>query len=447
MGLPLPSRRWLALPLLAALALAATLAVRGRRREPGLVSQLSSSPGDAPHIFKRTFASAAARLDARFVWENFGLAWATNATYADGDGACATREVLRALGGWELHYFESRVTPSGNRTVASWMDAIAARQANLSDWNAFDDNVVTYYAPDAGPFVERLASNGVPSLRVRSRDPSGDVVFGVFAASPHSGHLVEVVSEFASSGGFAALDDDVPAAACAVAPRRNVSELNATWTRLGGTWDARGLPDLLAVGTSVAVSDAAPWVAFLRGATLEGASLAAAPGVAGDSCKSTVVTLPFSTEVSALVGHGSLSYDLDVAFVMSREAARDLGALEDDVQRAHHRYTGLDAGWDRWLDSHLGIQLPGVALDDVAALLTEWDRPFAAHLNDASSEAGSLWTAGPATSSVGVEFKGTYDSSFLDSLTTLDYCAADGDGDATASQSGRVGHRRAAARD
>ena len=53
------------------------------------------------------------------------------------------------------------------------------------------------------------------------------------------------------------------------------------------------------------------------------------------------------------------------------------------------------------------------------------------------------WSGGPAASSVGVEFKGTFDFSYFDDgdLTTLDYCAANSDGATTVSQSGRAGRR------
>ena len=91
----------------------------------------------------------------------------------------------------------------------------------------------------------------------------------------------------------------------------------------------------------------------------------------------------------------------------------------------------------------IGVQLPATALDAVAARLAAAGRPYKAHLNSAASAAGSLWSGGPAASSVGVEFKGTFDFSYFDDgdLTTLDYCAENSDGATTVSQSGRAGRR------
>ena len=114
--------------------------------------------------------------------------------------------------------------------------------------------------------------------------------------------------------------------------------------------------------------------------------------------------------------------------------------LETDVQEEHHAAVKLNKGWDRWLDAHLGIQVPTTSLDKVGAKLEALDRPYKAHLNSAAAEAGSLWTSGATHSSVGVELKGTFDFEFFAqaNLTTLDYCAANSDGVATTSQTGRV---------
>jgi len=133
-------------------------------------------------------------------------------------------------------------------------------------------------------------------------------------------------------------------------------------------------------------------------------------------------------------------------FVANRGAAatnRTLAEFENEIQATHAARTGLNAGWDRWLDAHLGLEVPDTPLDAVGAKLDANDRPYKAHLDDARGSAGSLWSSGAVASSVGVEFKGSFDFGFFAAanLTTLDYCAADSDGRAATSQTGRVGAR------
>ena len=82
---------------------------------------VAGAAASSAFLFKRTFASAHAVGDGAFVRDNFGLDLDQNETFTDARGACASRNVLRALGDWELHYFQSRVTPEGARTVGDWM--------------------------------------------------------------------------------------------------------------------------------------------------------------------------------------------------------------------------------------------------------------------------------------------------------------------------------------
>ena len=433
-------------PLLLALVVAGLVVLGTRRGQPAASLLASRRPPTAAataaaattnkaYLFKRTFASSGAAADAAFARHFLGLELAANGSYADADGPCATREVLSSLGAWELHYFQSRRTPEGNRTVAFWNARVAELlEAGLA--SDFSGNVVTYFAPRLDPFLARFDEGGVAYRAATAADPSGAPYHALFAAAPHAGHLVAVVSGNAT-GTFE------PLRGCGLALRRNVSDLAATWARLGGDLEnARGLPDLLAVGTSVAATAIDPFVAFLEDATLGGASLGAEE-TAGDGCAVAALALPFSGKASALAGGESYEYDLDVAIASRRGGDGALAALEGDVQRAHERFTGENKGWDRWLDSHLGVQLPATALDAVAARLAAAGRPYKAHLNSAASAAGSLWSGGPAASSVGVEFKGTFDFSYFDDgdLTTLDYCAENSDGATTVSQSGRAGRR------
>ena len=243
---------------------------------------------------------------------------------------------------------------------------------------------------------------------------------------------------------------DAPTAACgpSLGLQFNVSDLVATWTALGGaTRNARGLPDLLAVGTTVPVSSLASSASFFEDvALMKGAVDEAGVRAATAACDIQSVFLPFRGKPSGEVGGAQETYDLSLTFVANRGAAvtnRTLADFEAEVQATHAAKTGFNVGWDRWLDAHLGLEVPDTPLDAVGRKLDANARPYKAHLNDALGSAGSLWSSGARSSSVGVEFHGTFDFGFFAeaNLTTLDYCAADSDGRAATSQTGRVGTR------
>ena len=81
-------------------------------------------------LFKRTHASADARADAQFLATYFGLNITLNQTFQadapDGDDGsfgrrCAVRVALQDISAFELHFFESSVTPEGPTPVADWV--------------------------------------------------------------------------------------------------------------------------------------------------------------------------------------------------------------------------------------------------------------------------------------------------------------------------------------
>ena len=88
-------------------------------------------------VFKRTYASANAVLDARFAEANLGWTSQYQQTYTDKAGAtCAERELLVALGEFGIHLFTSDVTPQDdNYPVTDWVAFWSYLHANLSDPN------------------------------------------------------------------------------------------------------------------------------------------------------------------------------------------------------------------------------------------------------------------------------------------------------------------------
>ena len=80
--------------------------------------------------------------------------------------ACATRIGLEALDSFEVHFFESDVTPAGPVPVASWarywraLHGGFAGRSRADAWDQFMANSMTFYSPDLTPFVRRLRGEG-----------------------------------------------------------------------------------------------------------------------------------------------------------------------------------------------------------------------------------------------------------------------------------------------
>ena len=131
-----------------------------------------------------------------------------HATRAGGARApCAKRLVLRTLPSYEIHLFESSVTPEGPVPIAAWVAYWRALHAGFNAsradaWDGFMFNSQTFYSPDLTPFVRRLRGAGVPVFAARYERRVADIadreddatVFSASVVLPGTGHLVEVRS-------------------------------------------------------------------------------------------------------------------------------------------------------------------------------------------------------------------------------------------------------------
>jgi hypothetical protein len=103
------------------------------------------------------------------------------------------------------------------------------------------------------------------------------------------------------------------------------------------------------------------------------------------------------------------------------------------IQSVHATWTGENAGWDRWLDNHVGIEVGGSAtggaLDRYVPRLERHNVSFRAKMGGAAhgswnATEGSLWTGG--SGGQGVELHGDFDWSVLVANETvgMKYCAS-----------------------
>ena len=157
-------------------------------------------PNTTVRIYKRTHSSGNALLDATWARDSLGLDYVLNETYrcaSDSPGArsaggtpCAERMIVTALADWDMHYYQSYITPQWNISVKKWADEWASSHypdgsAGAFEWSAWTPMGVTFYAPTLVPFLDAWASSGVASLRRRAGP-----VYSARVVAPHSGHAV-----------------------------------------------------------------------------------------------------------------------------------------------------------------------------------------------------------------------------------------------------------------
>lgn len=93
--------------------------------------------------------------------------------------------------------------------------------------------------------------------------------------------------------------------------------------------------------------------------------------------------------------------------------------LEEYVEGVHDEFLGTQAGWDRWVDNHVGLELDSNYgqgyLDHVGRALASNGVKFHAHVtfrNDSAAGAsGSIWTQG--VGGLAMEIHGAFDWSWF----------------------------------
>ena len=228
--------------------LAPTHSDRTPRPTPRPISPPTPAPTPEPFAYslvKRTHTTTDASGDARFLHEFLGLRVTFNETYTDADGTCATRITLDTLPNFQIHLFESRVTPDGPRGVAAWVEYWRELHAGFETapvaWDAFMANSMTFYTPDLTPFVRKLRARGVPVLAATYTDASGATVYSASVVLPGTGSLVEVVAEHIDASEVSPFDGATwPSTACGDANKllQPVSSLRELWTWSSGNMHA-----------------------------------------------------------------------------------------------------------------------------------------------------------------------------------------------------------------
>ena len=132
---------------------------------------------------------------------------------------------------------------------------------------------------------------------------------------------------------------------------------------------------------------------------------------------------PFAAQVPGAAAYGAANGSL-VEIVAVRNAGarpgpRGVAAYETYVKEAHGKLMGEGAGWDAYLDAHVGLAVDDAdALDEFAPLLDAADVPYMPHRetdSDGSDASyGSVWTA---------DFGGLgFDASCLTDVPKFEFC-------------------------
>jgi hypothetical protein len=427
---------------------ATALLTSQRDAAPGAETLRASEVESDITLYKRTFLSLGALADGEFLSRNLGLTYSYSHHYtmkgeksANTDDAhsdsCANRMILNGLGAWELHFFESFVTPEGNVSVGDWIMSWNALhdeivRNGLGEWDVFAAQMVTFYTPYLGPFIKKLTKEGTPFFATRYAHPGtadGTIMYSLWVSVPNAGVLVELTSDDAgltasqlrAFANLTAHDEVCPASLYA---RQTPSELKTRWSNmLGRVANDNGLPDVMPVSTTHPATEVDGVYEFFKDYTTAGADLATY-SISGDGCDVRGVELAYEgTQDNAFA-----VAPIFVKTVDNRRAVQGLGGLtlaafEEYVASVHAEYTGCQSGWDRYFDHHLGVMVDS-SLDFAASGMCGRAVGFHAHPDADDADYGSLWSAGTGKG-LGVELQGAIDHSYFNAsqMHSMNYCS------------------------
>ena len=330
------------------------------------------------------------------------------------------------LANFQLHYFQSFVSPELNVTTCDLAGAFAA--ANAFDaawtWSEWTAQGATFFVPTLDAHVRRWISTGTAWVG-RTYAARGDRFFSARVVVPHTGHVVELLSGNATARagefvGYGAGECGGAAIASASLP-----ELERAWAAQGGALaNTQGLPDLLPVALSQPATDVGAFASFLEAHSSQRLATAVEThATAADDCAWSRTLLNSDASLA--------SWAVELVLVHNERPARgayNATFVEAYTRRAMDALMACDTGYARYVDNHVGLSLGSSRpLDVTARSLCSHDVGFRAG-TDGTAAWGSAWSRGAA--GLGVEFQGGVDYTFFDAadLTMLDYCATLGGG-------------------
>mmetsp|Transcript_19547 Transcript_19547/g.77765 ORF Transcript_19547/g.77765 Transcript_19547/m.77765 type:complete len:522 (-) Transcript_19547:72-1637(-) len=364
-------------------------------RRTGLVNTESSSW----HLYKVAVAARVGDAGALRRFVNATLAY----TYPDLDLGCGGVKVDAALlpAGPQLHWVESAVLASDPKPIAVWEAYFDDLNADMSRFNAFMHNKITMFTTDLAPFLVAFRAQNKTFLRRRSTtyahgraSPIGQVAHVVFALA---GRAYELVAPVAATNAYG--DDAWPewsASECEPAHRldsdldkyadaydayvRDAEPETAAWAAERGYYP----PMFASVGVALgSISTKNQHTSDSDDLAAVNASLfpdlAAVAGLEAYLERQTATCAVYRLPTVSSKGFkGPVRYVVNRASVVGGDGpvnnAGVVGVAEYNayVLATHKAITGAHAdwaGWDHWLDQHIGLKYVGTETRAVAATL------------------------------------------------------------------------------
>ena len=287
--------------------------------------------------------------------------------------------------GPQLHWVDASALSNDPHPIEEWQPRFEALNGNLSQWNAFMHNKVTMFLPDLMAPLRQLRNTSAPLMFRRGTGYSGHVSeVGELGhvLFPIAGRIYEMVGpitstmvsetrdwpEWTSSECPAShrLDDDLDQYVSKY--QQYVVETKLLFSQMEDWATERGYypPMLAGISVAAAAGDSTGYAGTLVDDLAEYASIGSRVEYSSDKCS--------VTRISTITSHGfkaPVRYVTNVVANRILESAADAAgtqprmtvlAYNDYIQSAHSAITGSYAewaGWDHWLDAHIGLKYVG----------------------------------------------------------------------------------------
>ncbi|KAK7249628.1 hypothetical protein SO694_00004130 [Aureococcus anophagefferens] len=379
-------------------------------------------------LYKRTSLSSNPKAECAWLRKAmmFDDAFTHNFTLSDpqpGDSNLCAQRCASNPEFFSLHDLQTWKAIEGEMSSDDWIASWNAAHGKLgtADWAGWDEWMsmsLSFWVETLGPFVENFDKLGITYLARTYASTDATTVYVVLLTNPYTGAIYELHSDVADAPTltFSALEKQ----ACpkAVELSHTVAEMTAWLDRAQRERTNMGGHPTMVVRVSHPTTDASAMAAYFDKLDLSGALDATT--IESESCSVAVARFPQSL---ASVVPGAWARVQFVDNRAARAAPHSVASYETYVGDLHGKVMSENFGWDRFIDSHLGIKVEGAYLDKIKPYLDSNAIPYEPHketdhYDDDST--GSVWTAG--FSGMAMEFEGHFSGDEFHNVTAFKFC-------------------------
>ena len=363
---------------------------------------------------------------------------------------CYLRAEGIAAGEWSVHDVETERYLTGALTPAHWWYYMrqmhgAFESDAFKGWDEFMAYSIAYYVDDLTMHMDRWTQDGVEHLAYKYINGADNAtMYAGLLFNAYTGEVTEVHSGRVDAS-YKSHFSWLPHRACvdAFAIKFPLHFMLNNYHRSAYKLDlddddADDANDLFA-GSSVLTGAGLPWAMPWKVSwptsdakrAHEWLHLAVGKFVApqhvkcSTGCQMTELLLRMTASApNASNANDDLMWYRDapvlVRFVQNDDAGKNglsygIAELEEYVEGVHQAYLGFERGWDRWIDNHVGLAVDAELglghLDHIGRDLAAAGVRFHAHVDDADTDQGSIWTQGVV--GLGFEIHGSFDWSWF----------------------------------